>query len=79
MFVLFRIKMFNRKGNILLKSINTNKIISNGVADWSKAVLNGFMGSIGNTPLIKLEKLSKESGCNILVKCEYMNPGGLFN
>lgn len=70
--------MFNRKGNILLKSTKTNKIISNGIADWSKAVLNGFMGSIGNTPLIKLEKISKESGCNILVKCEYMNPGGLF-
>jgi cysteine synthase len=40
------------------------------------AVLNGFMDTIGRTPLIKLERLSKESGCNILVKNEYMNPGG---
>ncbi len=40
------------------------------------SVLNGFLGTVGNTPLIKLEKFSKESGCDILVKCEYMNPGG---
>ena len=38
--------------------------------------LNGFMNTVGNTPLVKLEKLSKETGCDILVKCEYMNPGG---
>lgn len=42
----------------------------------SESVLNGFMGSVGNTALIKLERISKETGCNILVKCEYMNPGG---
>jgi len=29
---------------------------------------------IGNTPLIKLNKLSKESGATILAKCEFMNP-----
>jgi cysteine synthase A len=34
------------------------------------------MNTVGNTPLVKLEKLSKETGCDILVKCEYMNPGG---
>lgn len=74
----FRIEiMFKSNSNILVK-LNTNKILSNGVADWSKAVLNGFMGTIGNTPLIKLEKISKETGCNILVKCEYLNPGGLY-
>lgn len=44
----------------------------------SESVLNGFTATVGNTPLVKLERLSKESGCNILVKCEYMNPGGKF-
>ncbi|NOZ90023.1 MAG: cysteine synthase A [Epsilonproteobacteria bacterium] len=29
---------------------------------------------VGNTPLIKLNKLSKESGATILAKCEFMNP-----
>ncbi|CAF1681889.1 unnamed protein product, partial [Adineta ricciae] len=39
-------------------------------------ILEGFRGTVGNTPLIRLPKLSKETGCNILVKAEYLNPGG---
>lgn len=39
-------------------------------------VREGFIGSIGNTPLIRLSKLSAESGCEILGKAEFMNPGG---
>jgi cysteine synthase A len=31
---------------------------------------------IGNTPLIKLQRASEETGCNILAKCENLNPGG---
>lgn len=42
----------------------------------SSSVLNGFYGTVGNTPLIKLQSLSEETGCNILVKAEFMNPGG---
>ena len=30
---------------------------------------------IGNTPLVRLRKVSEETGCNILGKCEFMNPG----
>ncbi|MEM9581972.1 MAG: cysteine synthase A [Pseudomonadota bacterium] len=30
---------------------------------------------IGNTPLIRLNKVSDETGCEILGKCEFMNPG----
>jgi cysteine synthase A len=29
---------------------------------------------IGNTPLVKLNKASKESGATVLGKCEFMNP-----
>ena len=36
----------------------------------------GFAGAVGNTPLIKLNKLSKETGRNIFGKAEWMNPGG---
>ena len=50
---------------------------SMGSRAYSSSILNGFIGAIGNTPMIKLEKLSKDTGCNILVKCEYMNPGGI--
>ena len=31
--------------------------------------------AIGNTPLIKLRKASEETGCTILGKAEFMNPG----
>ena len=31
---------------------------------------------IGNTPLIKLHKVSEETGCEIYGKCEFLNPGG---
>ncbi|MCB1319815.1 MAG: cysteine synthase A, partial [Leptospiraceae bacterium] len=40
------------------------------------SVKEGFVGSIGNTPLIRLRKLSEETGCEILGKAEFMNPGG---
>ena len=30
---------------------------------------------IGNTPLIKLKKASEITGCNILGKAEFLNPG----
>jgi cysteine synthase A len=36
----------------------------------------GFVDTIGNTPLIKLRKASELTGCNILGKAEFLNPGG---
>jgi cysteine synthase A len=38
--------------------------------------VQGFVGAIGNTPLIRLNRLSEEFGCNILGKAEFMEPGG---
>jgi cysteine synthase A len=37
---------------------------------------HGFIGAIGNTPLIRLERASEASGCEILGKAEFLNPGG---
>jgi len=34
------------------------------------------LDAIGNTPLIKLRRASEETGCTILGKAEFMNPGG---
>jgi cysteine synthase A len=39
-------------------------------------VCDGFIGAIGNTPLIKLKAASERTGCTILGKAEFMNPGG---
>lgn len=40
------------------------------------SIAGGFVGSVGNTPLIKLRGVSEETGCEILGKAEFMNPGG---
>ncbi len=37
---------------------------------------DGLAASIGNTPLIKLRRASEATGCTILGKAEFMNPGG---
>ena len=39
-------------------------------------VRDGFIQAIGNTPLIRLRKASEATGCAILGKAEFMNPGG---
>ncbi|WP_366654394.1 cysteine synthase A [Fodinicurvata sp. EGI_FJ10296] len=39
-------------------------------------IRKGFVGAVGNTPLIRLNRLSDETGCEILGKAEFLNPGG---
>ncbi|WP_163557221.1 cysteine synthase A [Halomonas sp. NO4] len=39
-------------------------------------IAEGFVGAIGATPLLRLPSLSRASGCEILGKAEFMNPGG---
>ncbi|CUW38993.1 cysteine synthase-like protein [Magnetospirillum sp. XM-1] len=39
-------------------------------------IRDGFLDTIGNTPLIRLKRASEETGCEILGKAEFLNPGG---
>ena len=39
-------------------------------------VRRDFIDAVGNTPLIRLAGLSRETGCEIYGKAEFMNPGG---
>jgi cysteine synthase len=39
-------------------------------------IRDGLIDAIGHTPLIKLERASAATGCTILGKAEFMNPGG---
>ena len=39
-------------------------------------IKNGFVDSVGNTPLIRINSFSDETGCEILGKAEFLNPGG---
>ncbi|KAJ9659445.1 Cysteine synthase 1 [Coniosporium apollinis] len=60
-----------------------------GVAQWESAHAHGieiskaqriaergFIDAIGKTPLIRLKRLSEETGCEVLGKSEFQNPGG---
>jgi cysteine synthase A len=39
-------------------------------------VRKGFIDAVGNTPLLRLGGLSAATGCEILAKAEFLNPGG---
>ncbi len=39
-------------------------------------IREGFVGTIGNTPLVRLRGPSELTGCDILGKAEFLNPGG---
>jgi len=39
-------------------------------------IRDGFIGAIGNTPLLRLRGPSQQTGCEILAKAEFLNPGG---
>jgi cysteine synthase A len=39
-------------------------------------IKDGFVPAIGNTPLIRLRSFSEATGCEILGKAEFLNPGG---
>ena len=39
-------------------------------------IYNNIVETIGKTPLVKLNSFSDQVSCNLLAKCEFMNPGG---
>lgn len=49
---------------------------SHSISSAQGIASNGLVSAIGNTPLIRLNTLSKETGCEILGKAEFQNPGG---
>ncbi len=42
----------------------------------AQGTVTSLVGAIGNTPLMKLPSLSRQTGCTILGKAEFQNPGG---
>ena len=45
-------------------------------AHSTAAAPSGISGAVGRTPLLRLRRLSDATGCEILAKAEYLNPGG---
>ncbi|KAF9388117.1 hypothetical protein CPB97_001568 [Podila verticillata] len=42
----------------------------------SSVICDGVAGLIGNTPMMRIKSLSDATGCEILAKAEFLNPGG---
>lgn len=61
---------------VRLIRISASETPSGFVPPFIPAVCDGFSEAIGNTPLLKLPRISKEIGRNIWAKAEFMNPGG---
>ncbi len=51
-------------------------MIEMATSHTAPGIADGLIGAIGNTPLIKLQRASAATGCDILGKAEFMNPGG---
>ena len=39
-------------------------------------LFNTILEAIGNTPVVRLEKIGRELSCELYGKCEFLNPGG---
>lgn len=41
-----------------------------------ESIHSNILSCVGNTPLVRLNRLGSEYGCELLAKCEFLNPGG---
>ena len=39
-------------------------------------IIDSILDAIGETPLVRLRTVGRETGCELLAKCEYLNAGG---
>jgi cysteine synthase len=58
----------------IVKDNGLSSVRAAGVGEME--IKSGFIGAVGNTPLIRLNSLSDATGCEILGKAEFLNPGG---
>ena len=42
----------------------------------NEAIHDSILDAVGNTPLVRLSRIGRDLPCELLGKCEYMNPGG---
>ncbi|KAJ6594493.1 tryptophan synthase beta subunit-like PLP-dependent enzyme [Mycena capillaripes] len=65
-----------RRRRIALSQSQISELESRPIELRSDDVLNGIVGVIGNTPLIRIQSLSDALNVEILAKAEFLNPGG---
>jgi cystathionine beta-synthase len=42
----------------------------------SEQILDSILDAVGNTPMVRLHSITKGLDCELLAKCEFLNPGG---
>ncbi|EPY50964.1 cysteine synthase Cys12 [Schizosaccharomyces cryophilus OY26] len=60
---------------ILQKWIGSRNQTNQEETDLKEEIVEGVEGLIGNTKLVKIKSLSEATGCEILAKAEFLNPG----
>lgn len=66
-----------RQATVSYAAPAAEKVNQHGIrVSQAQGIADSFVGAIGNTPLIKLHRLSEETGATILGKAEFQNPGG---
>ncbi|KAI1319380.1 hypothetical protein EDD11_004246 [Mortierella claussenii] len=64
----------SRRRSYIDESIS--KLISLPKTEQNSQICDGVAGLIGNTPMVRIKSLSEATGCEILAKAEFLNPGG---
>jgi len=49
---------------------------ANGHNGRVRGTSDNILDAIGNTPMVRLSAIGRRTGCELLAKCEFMNPGG---
>src|SRR4051794_13356749 len=62
-------------GRLAIGRISAEPRSSSATEKRAMTIHEDVLAAIGNTPLIKLRRASEETGCTILGKAEFMNPG----
>jgi cysteine synthase A len=64
------------ENSLLLSAVNvSNRVDASSSGSTMRLIRDDSIDAIGNTPLIKLRRASEATGCAILGKAEFMNPG----
>ncbi|KAF9923962.1 hypothetical protein FBU30_005982 [Linnemannia zychae] len=67
-------KSKGRRRSSISESIS--KLIELPKSGKNVQICDGVAGLIGNTPMMRIKSLSEATGCEILAKAEFLNPGG---
>ncbi|TPX59082.1 hypothetical protein PhCBS80983_g02685 [Powellomyces hirtus] len=69
--------LFRSAPPLIARSLGMRSLVRNySVTGTDNTVVRALVGAVGNTPLIRLNKVSDATGCDIMGKAEWMNPGG---